>query len=450
MRVLAVSVGQPAAVSIRGRSVSTAFVKRAVSTPVRVLRLGLEGDGHVTPRRFGEADHAVYAYPHEHYARWAEELERGGFPFGQFGENLTIDGLLETRARIGDVLRVGTAVLQVAHPRLPCEKLDQRLGLKLARRFLESRRVGFYLRVLEEGVVCAGDALEVLRSTPTSPTVDEFVRISQFDYWDVTGLEGLLQAEALAPGWARLLEEKLALAQSVEGWLGSRELEVFRRVDESDQVVSLWLRCPHGRALAPFRAGQHVTVELKAVAGRPSLRRAYAISSAPRETTSYRISVRRPAVVDAPTLRGLVSSSLCDGARVGTRVRVAAPRGAFTLGAEGTRPGRLVFACEDIGLAPVMSMLHAWADAPAGAQAWLLFAALEGGHPFEAELAALRPRPELRVARGALPLHFFAEALGVPGVEVFVAGQRSFVEATRRALEPFALPDGRVHFEEFG
>lgn len=447
--MLAVSVGQPALVPARGRSVATAIGKSPLAGPVAVRFPGLEGDGHVTPRRFGEADHAVYAYPHEHYPAWAEELGRPGFPFGQFGENLTITGLLETQVRIGDVLRVGTAVLQVAHPRLPCEKLDLRMGIKLARRFLESRRVGFYLRVLEEGVVQASDALEVLETAQTSPTVDDFVRISQFDYWDVAGLEGLLQARDLAPGWVKLLQEKLELAGSVEGWLGSRELEVFRRVQESDHVVSLWLRCPHGRALAPFQAGQHVTVELKAVAGRPSLRRAYAVSSAPHETGHYRISVRRPTVVDVGGLRGLVSSSLYEGAQLGSRVRVAAPRGTFALGSAQAPRGRLVFVCEDIGLAPVMSMLHAGA----GSDAWLLYATRdERHHPFRAEVAALLPPPQVRVAysdAGVIPAAFLAEALEGPEAEWFIAGQKSFVESVRRSLERFALPMGAVHVEEF-
>ena len=120
----------------------------------RVLarRLSLEGDWQADLRSHGGLNKAVYAYPLEHYARWSEELGRDNLRPGQFGENLTVEGLTEDAARLGDVFRVGGALLQVTQPRYPCFKLGIKMGDPLfPRRFLASGRTGFYLRVLEEG-----------------------------------------------------------------------------------------------------------------------------------------------------------------------------------------------------------------------------------------------------------------------------------------------------------
>ena len=122
----------------------------------------LAGDGQADLTVHGGPDKAVYAYPHEHYARWAAELSRDDLEPGRFfGENLTTEGLDEGEVHIGDRFRVGTALLEVSQPRVPCYKLAIRMGDgAFARPFLASGRTGFYLRVVEQGDVAAGDAIE--------------------------------------------------------------------------------------------------------------------------------------------------------------------------------------------------------------------------------------------------------------------------------------------------
>src|SRR5512139_965732 len=157
MHILSVNVAAIRTLTIKQRTVQTGLYKVPMTGAVRVTRLGLQDDVLIEPRPMGPEHHAVYAYPHEHYAYWQHELGREPFPLGQFGENLTVTGLLEEEVRIGDIFRFGSAVLQVAQPRIPCAKLDDRMGMRFARMFLASRKVGYYLRVLQEGSVAQGD-----------------------------------------------------------------------------------------------------------------------------------------------------------------------------------------------------------------------------------------------------------------------------------------------------
>ena len=169
--IVSVNVGQPAAVKATGadgveHTVVTGIFKAPVAGRVAIRRHGLAGDGQAGTRVFdGRQVHggelkAVYIYAAEHYSYLASELGRE-LPFGQFGENLTAQGMLEEGIRIGDVLRAGEALLEVTEPRGPCYKLDIRIRIpEFKTRLRASGRTGFYVRVLEEGTVAAGDAIQ--------------------------------------------------------------------------------------------------------------------------------------------------------------------------------------------------------------------------------------------------------------------------------------------------
>jgi len=220
MRILSVNVGESRPLTVKQQTVQTGIFKTPVPGPVPVTRLGLQGDVRVEKRKMGLEHHAVYAYPFEHYAYWQAELAREPFPMGQFGENLTVTGLLEEEVRIGDIFRMGSAVLQVAQPRIPCAKFNARMGVRFAPMFLASRKVGYYLRVLTEGTVAEGDAIELLERDEASPTMEEFVRVTQFESWDTQGLEQLLRARDLMPDWRETIESKLARSRTASGWHG--------------------------------------------------------------------------------------------------------------------------------------------------------------------------------------------------------------------------------------
>ena len=159
MKVLSVNVGKPQEHEWRGLRVKTAIFKSPVEGPVAVRKLDLAGDEQADLTVHGGADKAVYAYPHEHYTYWQSQLPGYSLTLGNFGENLTVSGLTEEDIHIGDQLQIGTARFTVTQPRTPCYKLGVRFNREdMTKRFYESRRFGFYLRVLREGTLQAGDA----------------------------------------------------------------------------------------------------------------------------------------------------------------------------------------------------------------------------------------------------------------------------------------------------
>jgi len=174
MRVLSVNVGLPRDVSFGKHRMRTAILKEPVKGAIPLARLGLEGDGQADPRYHGGPDKAVYLYPFEHYAYWADVLGRRDLTPGAFGENLTTEGLLEANVRIGDVYEIGSARVRVTEPRTPCAKLGAKFGsMGFVRVFGSAGRPGFYLSVAQEGMVEAGDPITLLSTARERPTVAE-------------------------------------------------------------------------------------------------------------------------------------------------------------------------------------------------------------------------------------------------------------------------------------
>lgn len=175
--ILSVNVGQPRAIVVGEHTVVTGIFKSPVQGPVRVRWWGLEGDGQADTRVFkGQQVHggerkAVYIYPSVHYEAWSRELDRT-LLYGQFGENLTVEGMAEDEMRVGDLLRAGTALLRVTEPRGPCYKLDIRMEIpEFKERMRQTGRTGFYASVVEPGELALGDPIERIDTDPSQPTV---------------------------------------------------------------------------------------------------------------------------------------------------------------------------------------------------------------------------------------------------------------------------------------
>ncbi|HXI38729.1 MAG TPA: MOSC domain-containing protein [Bryobacteraceae bacterium] len=179
-RVVSVNVGQPRETGFHGGTVLTGIFKAPVAGPVRVHRLNLAGDRQADLAVHGGADKAVYCYPAEHYAYWAKELPEMELIWGMFGENLTTKGLSEESVHVGDRLRIGSAVFQVTQPRMPCYKLGIRFGRNdIIRTFWASGRSGFYVSVVAEGELSAGDRIERLVTITDRVSIAEALRLAQ-------------------------------------------------------------------------------------------------------------------------------------------------------------------------------------------------------------------------------------------------------------------------------
>lgn len=213
MRVVSVNVSMPKTVAGPNGPIETGIFKESVEGRVALRGVNLEGDGQADLRFHGGVDKAVYAYPVEHYAFWKDELQRERMPFGLFGENLTTEGILETDVCIGDCLKIGSAVLQVTQPRVPCFKLGIKMGDPMfVKRFLRSRRSGFYLRVLQEGELGAGDSIEFVERDAARLSVHDVhvIHFREREELDVDGLRRAIGVAALSAEWRGELEEILA------------------------------------------------------------------------------------------------------------------------------------------------------------------------------------------------------------------------------------------------
>jgi MOSC domain-containing protein YiiM len=208
-RIVSLNVGRPAPIEAANRTVITAIAKTSVQGRVRVSRLNVDGDQQADLRVHGGFDKAVYGYPSEHYPPWSEELTMPQLPFGMFGENLTTEGLDETALGIGDILRAGTVTLRVSQPRMPCFKLALRFGRSdMVKLFWRSGRSGFYLAVVEEGELAAGDAIEVIEKGRPEMTVAEVVRLYRDPMPDRERLLVALETP-LAGSWKKEMRERL-------------------------------------------------------------------------------------------------------------------------------------------------------------------------------------------------------------------------------------------------
>lgn len=210
MILRSVNASQPLAVEIDGRRYHTGIYKRAVSGRLWLGRLGLAGDGQADLEAHGGPHRALYVYPQEHYAFWADELERDDFEYGQFGENLTTSGLLEDEVCIGDVYAIGEAAIQVSQPRVPCYKLANKLGIPgFAKTFLRQNKSGFYARTLQEGSLGAGDSIRLLEKDGAGITVAEINAALHIEK-DPDVARRALEVQALSPEWRRSFVKLLA------------------------------------------------------------------------------------------------------------------------------------------------------------------------------------------------------------------------------------------------
>jgi ferredoxin-NADP reductase/MOSC domain-containing protein YiiM len=465
-----VNVGLPRDVAWQGNTVHTGAWKYPVNGPAMVRRLNIDGDGQGDLAGHGGEMRAVLVYQAQSYRHWTQHFGRDDLGYGQFGENLTVDGLPDDEVCIGDRYRIGEAEFEVTQPRVTCYRVGMRLGEpEMASLLVSHHRPGFYMRVIREGHIQAGDEIVRTGTGPGAVTVADTDALLYLPHKDPAKLQLALKIPALSPGWQQSFRELMQAAKAAgpssapsvpagPAWPGFRPLRVTKVVPESETVWSIYLAATDGTPLPAAKPGQYLSVRVPG-AGQPTPVRSYSLSSAPG-AGFYRISVKHEP-------NGIVSGYLTTKLTAGTDLEAAAPRGGFVLDQDDDSPVLLLSA--GIGVTPVLAMLHQLAAAHSQREVWWLHGARgPREHPLAAEAdrlvaslphaservfysAATPPeRNRVRAQRGRLDKDHLA-ALGLPAdAAAYICGPNAFMTAISDALAGLGISPVRIHTELFG
>ncbi|MGD0511735.1 MAG: MOSC and FAD-binding oxidoreductase domain-containing protein [Terriglobales bacterium] len=474
-RLLSVNVGLPRDVTWNGNTVRTAIWKSPVTGRRMVRKLDIDGDAQGDLAGHGGEQRAVFVYQMDSYHYWERFLSRNDFTFGQFGENFTVDGLLDSEVCIGDRYRIGDAVLEVTQPRVTCYRVGIRMSEpRMPALLVAHHRPGFYFRVLQEGEVGAGDDIVKIADGPEKLTVADTDALLYLPGASSEQLQRALRIPALSKGWQgsfqAMLQQDLgskttagnpglANEEQAPAWPGFRQMRVAGINKESASVTSFVLAPIDGQLLPVFQAGQFVVLRLIIDKGKPAVLRSYSLSDLPA-ADHLRISVKSE-------LNGIGSSFLWNRAREGDLLDVSAPRGSFTL-----RPGQgpVVLLSAGVGATPVMSMLHALAAEKSQREIWWIYGARNRvDHPFAEESRALlkqlsRGRGYIVYSRPAATDQVGAdfdasghidtallERIGVSkSSDFYLCGPTSFLQDMRDGLRNWGVPAEDLHTEIFG
>ncbi len=207
MIVQALNIGLPKKELFHGKEFITGMCKKSVSGSLSLMKQGFEGDGVGDRKHHGGIDKAVCVYSLDYYGCWEKELGVK-MPEAAFGENFSVSGLKEDDICIGDIFKVGSAVVQVSQPRQPCRTLAARYGREdLVKLMVDSDRTGFYFRVLEEGRVKAGDRLDLVEQDARRVSVVFANHIFHHDRKNREGIEKVLTVSALSESWRKSFQE---------------------------------------------------------------------------------------------------------------------------------------------------------------------------------------------------------------------------------------------------
>jgi ferredoxin-NADP reductase/MOSC domain-containing protein YiiM len=473
-RLLSVNVGLPRDVAWNGKTVRTAVWKSPVTGRRMVRKLDIDGDAQGDLVGHGGEQRAVFVYQMDSYHYWERLLGRNDFIYGQFGENFTVEGLLDNEVCIGDRYRIGGAIFEVTQPRVTCYRVGIRMNEpRMAALLVAHHRPGFYFRVLQEGEVGAGDDIVKITDGPERISVADVDALLYLPGPSSEQLQRALRIPALSKGWQSsfqaMLQQDLsskttagnpglAFEEQAPAWPGFRQMRVAHINKESDGVTSFILKPADGQPLAICQAGQFVVLRLHLDPGKLPVLRSYSLSDL-SAADHFRISVKSE-------LNGIGSSFLCNRAREGDLWDVSAPRGSFTL-----RPSQspVVLLSAGVGATPVMSMLHALAAEKSQREVWWIYGARNRvDHPFAEESRSLlkqlsRGRGYIVYSRPAAtdqvggdfdaPGHIDTALLERIGVsresDFYLCGPSSFLQNMRDGLGNWGVLAENVHTEIF-
>jgi MOSC domain-containing protein YiiM/ferredoxin-NADP reductase/ferredoxin len=473
--IVSINVGLPRDVKWRGKTVRTAIWKQPVNGRVLVTRLNLIGDGQADLSGHGGEQRAVMVYQTASYRYWEKYLRRSDFVYGNFGENLTVEGLADDEVCIGDRFRIGSAIFEVSQPRVTCYKVGLRLDHpEMPALLVSHHRPGFYFRVIQEGEVGAGDRIEKVADGPERMTVAEIDALLYSAHHPVEALRRAMRIPALSPGWQGSLRALLDAAEKGEDlgnaglsptptgplfWRGFRPLKVVTSSEESVDVRSFELAAPDGSRLPVPLPGQHIVVRVRPNVDSPPVARNYSLYGATTAGT-YAIAVKNEG--------GPGSGFLHQHIRAGDLLEVSAPRGSFTL-APGTGP--IVLMSAGIGITPLLAMLHAAAsDGGLSREVWWFHSARDSAHhPFVGQVRILmkalkqghlcnvysRPsasdRPGINYdVQGHVTVPLLQQMGVPPAADFYLCGPTGFLADLVEGLKAWQVDASRIHTEIFG
>jgi MOSC domain-containing protein YiiM len=218
MKIISLNVGLPREVQWHGHTVTTGIFKTPTTARIRLRKLNLDGDRQADLTVHGGEHKAVYCYPVEHYAYWKKKLPGRDLPPGSFGENFTIEGLLENDVHLGDRFAINDAEVVVTQPRLPCYKLGVKFQADdMVKTFLASRRIGFYVAVTLEGEVAAGDEIVPVTRNASAISIADFLRLflaKQFTPADADAVRQLFDIPSVPDDWKSYFYDRLQSASA--------------------------------------------------------------------------------------------------------------------------------------------------------------------------------------------------------------------------------------------
>jgi MOSC domain-containing protein YiiM len=210
MQLISVNVGLPQEITVGGKTVRTSIWKNPLQGRVHLSTLNVDGDEQSDLAVHGGVGKAVYLYPSEHYSYWRTQLPDVDLPWGAFGENFSTEGILEDQTKVGDRLRIGSAEFMVTQPRMPCFKLGIRFNRRdMVKRFLESKRTGFYLAVIRGGEVGKGDTIEFIEKQENGVTITDIVNLYAADSQNQALLRRATELPALPQSWKDYFRKRL-------------------------------------------------------------------------------------------------------------------------------------------------------------------------------------------------------------------------------------------------
>jgi len=216
-KILSVNVSLPKEVDFEGQKVTTGIFKKSIDGRIMLRTLNLDGDKQADLTVHGGPDKAVYAYPIEHYEFWRKVYPDMEMPNGMFGENFTIEDLMESEVSVGDSFEIGSSKVIATQPRMPCYKLGVKFGrMDVLKKFLASGRSGIYFKVLEEGEVGAGDPIIQIKKDTIRVGITDIVRLYSSDREDIGMMRRAVKVEALPEGWRDYFLEQIRRVEKAQ------------------------------------------------------------------------------------------------------------------------------------------------------------------------------------------------------------------------------------------